>query len=63
MPSSQVEQFLRGYGKKLENKLTDKQFTQYSQTETRFKSEPIVKSFEQALVAGGDIIASLGSEN
>lgn len=43
--------------------LTDKQFTQYNQTKTGFKSEPIVKSFEEALIAGGDIIQSLWSEN
>ncbi len=43
--------------------LTDKKFTQYNQTKTGFKSEPIVKSFEEALIAGGDIIQSLWSAN
>ena len=43
--------------------ITDKQFTQFNQIKTGFKSEPIVKSFEEALVAGWDIIQSLWSAN
>ena len=55
--------FLKGLKAGWDTELTDKKFTQYNQTKTGFKSEPIVKSFEEALIAGGDIIQSLWSEN
>lgn len=46
-----------------EKPLSDKQFTQLNQTKTSFKSEPIVKTFEEALTNWGGIIASLNSAN
>jgi hypothetical protein len=43
--------------------LTDKQFTQYNQTISKFVANPLVKSFESALSSWWDLIASLKSKN
>lgn len=43
--------------------LSDKKFTQFNQTDSKFKSDPAVKAFTDALTAGGDLIASLKSAN
>lgn len=43
--------------------LADQKFTQFNQTTSKFYSNPQVKSFEDALNAGGDMIASLKSAN
>lgn len=48
---------------KKDEPLTDKQYTQFNQAIGRFAANPQVKAFEAALSSGGDLIASIKSEN
>lgn len=55
--------FLKGLKAGGDQPLADQKFTQFNQTTSKFYSNPQVKSFEDALNAGGDMIASLKSAN
>lgn len=55
--------YLKGLKAGWEQPLEDQKFTQFNQTTSKFYSNPQVKSFEDALNAGGDMIASLKSAN
>jgi len=55
--------FLKGLKAGGTQPLADQKFTQFNQTTSKFYSNPQVKSFEDALNAGWDMIASLKSAN
>lgn len=63
LSNSEQVNFLKGLKAGGDQPLADQKFTQFNQTTSKFYSNPQVKAFEDALNAGGDMIASLKSAN